>query len=115
MSMLSFRLFADEHTIGALNLYSPERAVFDGESIAVGAILAAHAAVALTGSQADQNFDAGLASRDLIGQAKGILMNSKHLSADEAFDAIRSASSRLNRKVADIADEIAHTGQLPAG
>lgn len=47
-----------------------------------------------------------LASRDLLGQAKGILMTESHITADEAFDMLRRASQRLNRKLVSIAQEI---------
>jgi putative methionine-R-sulfoxide reductase with GAF domain len=46
-SMLSFRLFVEHDTLGALNLYSRSTTAFDADSHAVGAVLAAHAAVAL--------------------------------------------------------------------
>ena len=46
--MLSFRLFVEEDTLGALNLYSRRVDAFDESARAVGAILAAHAAIALT-------------------------------------------------------------------
>jgi serine phosphatase RsbU (regulator of sigma subunit) len=46
LSMLSFRLFLDSHTLGSLNLYSRRPDAFTEESQAVGAVFAAHAAVA---------------------------------------------------------------------
>ena len=50
---------------------------------------------------------AALESRDVIGQAKGILMARQGLSADEAFDVLRRASQRTNRKLRDVAAEVA--------
>jgi AmiR/NasT family two-component response regulator len=55
----------------------------------------------------------GLSTRDVIGQAKGILMERQRLSAGEAFDLLRRASQRLNRKLADVAQRLAETGELP--
>ena len=46
-SMLSFRLFVEEDTLGSLNLYSKEIAAFGAEASAAGAVFAAHAAVAV--------------------------------------------------------------------
>lgn len=46
-SMVSFRLFVQAHTLGALNLYSTRRAAFDDHAVAVGAVLAGHAALAV--------------------------------------------------------------------
>ncbi|MEA2505877.1 MAG: hypothetical protein QOH48_495 [Actinomycetota bacterium] len=45
-------------------------------------------------------------NRDLIGQAKGILMEREGCSADEAFRMLVEASQRANIKVVNIADEI---------
>jgi AmiR/NasT family two-component response regulator len=53
------------------------------------------------------NFDAALASRDLIGQAKGVIMNTMHCDAEEAFALLRDQSQAQNRKVLEIAAEIA--------
>ena len=45
--------------------------------------------------------------RDVIGQAKGILMAREHCTADEAFDILRMASQRENRKLHEIAAQLA--------
>jgi AmiR/NasT family two-component response regulator len=54
-----------------------------------------------------------MTTRDVIGQAKGILMERQHQPAGAAFDVLREASQRLNRKVSDIAEHLAATGELP--
>ena len=54
-----------------------------------------------------------LLSRDVIGQAKGILMERLHMTPDQAFEELRAVSQRYNRKVRDIAAEIAQTGEWP--
>ena len=54
-----------------------------------------------------------LLSRDVIGQAKGILMERLHLTSDQAFEELRSASQHQNRKLRDIAAFLADTGQWP--
>src|SRR4051812_45219949 len=54
-----------------------------------------------------------LLSRDVIGQAKGILMERLHLTADQAFELLRAASQKHNRKVRDIATELAESGEGP--
>lgn len=113
VSMLSFRLFVEEDTLGALNLYSKRAAAFDDDDVAVGAVFAAHAALAWSTARHDEHMEHAIASRDLIGQAKGILMSSEHLTADDAFDALRRASQHLNRKLVDVARDVADTGKLP--
>ena len=106
-SMLSFRLFVDEDTLGALNLYSKQPAAFEEEDRVVGSVFAAHAAVALSSAQRDQQMQDALRSRDTIGQAKGILMARQGVTADEAFDMLRRGSQRLNIKLAELAKRVA--------
>lgn len=45
-------------------------------------------------------------SRDVIGQAKGILMAGRGIHEDEAFDILRKASQRLNIKLRDVAQQV---------
>ncbi len=106
-SMLSFRLFADPDTMGALNLYSKQRHAFDEEAVAVGSVFATHAAVALAAAQHDEEMQKALQSRDVIGQAKGILMAQQDVSAAEAFDILRRASQRMNIKLRELAERVA--------
>lgn len=106
-SMLAFRLFAEEDTMGALNLYAGAPDAFDDEAERVGAILAAHAAVAMVGSRKATQKDEAIRSRDVIGQAKGILMARQGISDDEAFDLLRRASQRMNLKLREVAARIA--------
>ena len=54
-------------------------------------------------------------SRDVIGQAKGILMERQKITADEAFEALRVASQHSNTKVVDLARQLAETGEWPDG
>ncbi len=60
-----------------------------------------------------EGLEEALLSRDVIGQAKGVLMERLHLTPDQAFEELRSASQKLNRKVRDIAAELADTGEWP--
>ncbi len=114
-SMVTFRLFHDEDTMGALNLYSREPRAFDEESEAVGSIFASHAAVALKAAISEAGDKEALASRDVIGQAKGVIMERHGVSAQAAFNVLRAMSQRKNRRIRDIAQEIVRTAQLPAG
>ena len=107
-SMMGFRLFSQEGTMGALDLYSTRANVFDEEVEAIGLVLAAHASVALFTAQQREQLEEALKTRDVIGQAKGILMARSNLSEDEAFDVLNRASQRMHVKVREIADRIAH-------
>jgi AmiR/NasT family two-component response regulator len=55
-----------------------------------------------------------LASRDVIGQAKGILMERFKITADEAFGLLVQASQHRNVRVAELAFELAETGDWRA-
>jgi len=101
--MLSFRLFVIAESFGALNLYGAAPGAFTDDSITTGEILAQHAAVALAGTTAEQHFAAALASRDVIGQAKGILMHRDNLTGLQAFAALARASQETNVKLVDVA------------
>ena len=54
-----------------------------------------------------------LASRDVIGQAKGILMERLHMTSDLAFEELRTASQLHNRKLRELAALVAETGMWP--
>ena len=112
-SMLSFRLFVEGDTLGALNLYSKAPDAFDERSRTVGFVFAAHAALALSTALHNEQMGEALLSRDLIGQAKGILMAREGVTADQAFDMLRRASQRLNVKLRDVAGEVVQSSGAP--
>ncbi len=114
-SMLSFQLYVHEDNLGALNLYSAQKDAFDDESEHVGQLFAAHAAVAMSGAQQVEHLTKAMAARDVIGQAKGILMERYKLTADQAFAVLAQASQHTNIKLLDVARSLAHTGAAPRG
>lgn len=59
-----------------------------------------------------ENLEIALLTSRRIGMAIGILMHSRMVTEEEAFDLLRQASVRTSRKVRDIADEVVHTGAL---
>ena len=113
-SMLCFQLFVTGDQLGAMNLYSRRSQAFGSESEEIGQTFAGHAAVALAGAEHEAQLRAGMSSRDLIGQAKGILMERFRLTADQAFGVLSRVSQEMNRKLVDVAAELTETGALPA-
>jgi GAF domain-containing protein len=101
--LLSFRLFIKDGALGALNLYGPRPNTFDDESVAVGEILSQHAAVALADASMEEQLRAAIETRDVIGQAKGILMHRDHLTGLQAFATLTRASQETNIKLVDVA------------
>ncbi|MEO8695887.1 MAG: ANTAR domain-containing protein [Acidimicrobiales bacterium] len=53
-----------------------------------------------------EQLETALESRDLIGQAKGLIMATLHCSADEAFALLVQQSQHENRKIHDLALEL---------
>jgi AmiR/NasT family two-component response regulator len=111
-SMLCVPLWIDERSLGALSLYASQVAAFTDLHERVTTLLATFAALALAEAQrADQLHDA-LESRDVIGQAKGILMERHSITADAAFGVLSRVSQAENVKLAEIARQLVQTGKL---
>jgi GAF domain-containing protein len=112
-SVWSLPLNLRDRTTGALNLYSTTRRSWDDPAAGAARGLARQAAVVLANATTlmtvqlrNQQLQQAVESRDLIGQAKGILMARQSISADEAFDILRRASQRANWKLRDIAADL---------
>lgn len=110
-SILSIRLFVEEDTMGSLNLYATEHDAFDDTDIAFATVFAAHAAVAMAATRREENLERKAETRDLIGQAKGILMARGGIDDAEAFDLLRRASQRQNVKLVAVAEQVVHPAQ----
>ena len=74
----------------------------------------ANAAALMSAELVNHHLQEALASRDVIGQAKGILMASEGIDAEEAFAVLRRASQRSHRKLHDVAAEVVAARQRPA-
>jgi hypothetical protein len=115
-SAASYQLFLhrnDGDRFGALALYGSGPAAFDADAIDLGEVFAAHCATVLAAAISQEGARVALESRDIIGQAKGILMARHQLSAAEAFDLLRVRSQSRNLKLRDLATLVADTGALP--
>ncbi|AOT05665.1 GAF and ANTAR domain-containing protein [Arthrobacter sp. U41] len=111
-SMLSLQLFVEGDRMGALNLFGARPDAFDLESEQIGLLVAAHAAVAFADSQKISQLKEALMSRQLIGQAEGILMERYKLSAQQAFLVLTRASSSSNRKLREVAEDLTISGEI---
>jgi GAF domain-containing protein len=111
-SMLSVQLFVEEGGMGALNLYSEHAGAFDDDDENMAMLLGAHASVAMSAARQRQNFDVALDSRDLIGQAKGILMERFKVDSQRAFDMLVYVSQHEHVKLRDLAQTITETGEF---
>jgi len=119
-SSLSVPLPFQGVTIGALNNYAAAPGAFGQADIAVGQEVAAWVALAVGNADmiartADDlaGMRAAMASRAVIEQAKGILMERRKVTEDQAFTALSHASQNTNIRLRDVADELVRTGALP--
>jgi GAF domain-containing protein len=102
-SLLAFQLFVGSRNLGALNLYGDRAGAFSEESFVIGQLFAQHASVALMGATTESQLKSAVASRDLIGQAKGLLMHRNNLDAQQAFQLMLQASQDTNMRLVDVA------------
>lgn len=114
-SSLSFRLYTDREAAGALNLYSETPGAFTAGAEEIGLVHATHAAVTLYAERRNSEFDSALASRDVIGQAKGMIMERYDLDAVQAFDLLKRLSQDANKRIADVARKLVLREHPPAG
>ena len=109
-SMLCLQLFVHRDTLGALDLLAHATSAFTDESEHVGLLLASHAAIAAADAHHFENVSSALVNRDIIGQAKGILMERFKITSDQAFAVLARVSQDTNRKVSAVAEDLARTG-----
>lgn len=123
-AVVSYRLtalgpIAEDSVARSLNAYAGTPQAFGDEAQEIGLILAAHGTVAMRAvrereafEQFGQRLQKALLSRDVIGQAKGILMERLRITPEDAFDALRRSSQQLNVKLREIAQKLAETGEF---
>lgn len=113
LSTLSLPMSVNVAPIGALNLYARVEQAFRQHDIELGQRFALQAGFVLVNAQAywdsrtlSENLEAALASRAVIEQAKGVIMNAQRTSADEAFQILVAQSQHENMKLRDVAQRI---------
>jgi len=105
-SILSLGLLKEGGTAAALNFYAESPKAFDDASADLGSVFATHAGLVWDLVRRDQQFRAALDSRDIIGQAKGKLMERFNIDADEAFNTLKVVSQHSNTPIARVAKRI---------
>src|SRR5689334_13843584 len=105
-SALSLKLYTSTRNAGALNIFAFQPSVFTSESEAIGTVLAAHAAAAILASRRGESLESALVTRDVIGQAKGIIMERFKIDAVAAFELLKKLSQTSNLRLADVAQQV---------
>jgi GAF domain-containing protein len=113
-SIMAFQLFIADETMGALNVYAEQPHAFDQASKDIGRIFAAHSSVAWNSVRRDEQFKRALASRDTIGQAKGMIMERYGVDAVQAFEVLRKLSQDSNVPLVQVATELVVKAQSPS-
>ena len=100
---------AEGRVLGALDLYARVPDASDAEAVSVGEVIAAHCGLAAQVAAAffhhrdlGEQLRAAMTSREVIDQARGILVGARRCTAEEAL-AILVEISRTNRKLRDVA------------
>jgi hypothetical protein len=125
-SLMSCRL-SSEVTLGSLNLYARLPDAYGTVDRTTAIIFASHAGIALGAAEilADatlsldteirraENLEIALTTREVIGQAEGILIERERLTPEQAFDVLRKASQNMNLRLRDLAQYVVDTGEVP--
>jgi len=117
--LMASPLFTRRRTLGTLNVYMDTAG--PAEEPLVGLVRGfAQQASALLGRAFDlescEPLDEALGSRDIVGQAMGILMAQSPCSAEDALQTLTLASRRANRQLTEVADQIVEaTSRRPTG
>ncbi|MGK5552866.1 ANTAR domain-containing protein [Actinomadura kijaniata] len=125
-SMMAVLLPADGHAprndprrvpglpnLGSLNLYARRPGELTAGSARTAELLACHASVALAAARANQTLQTAIVSRQLIGEAVGILMERHKLTSRQAFALLARTSQDRNVKLRLLAEHLIATGELP--
>jgi transcriptional regulator with GAF, ATPase, and Fis domain len=102
-SGMSFRLFAGRQVTGSLSLFSKVPDAFDDDAVVMGELFATHAGIALRSASNDSDFNEALRNRDVIGQAKGLLIERFKITENQAFAMLVDFSQREHVKLRDVA------------
>ena len=118
-SIVSVPLTVGGTSIGAIKVYSAQPDAYSEHDEHLLSLFARQAAILLVNTQTladarqlSANLTVALTNRDVIGQAKGILMERHRLTAEEAFRLLARVSQHTNTKLIDVARYLTATGEL---
>ncbi|WP_328561421.1 ANTAR domain-containing protein [Streptomyces coelicoflavus] len=114
-SALSLRLRADRRRLTVLTAYARKPQAFDEDAARIGRLFTAHVSLALDSATVREQLTEAMRTRDLIGQATGILMERLDIDAAGAFESLVKASQRENVKLRDLARRIVDANSAGGG
>ncbi|TCK26704.1 GAF and ANTAR domain-containing protein [Pseudonocardia endophytica] len=102
-SLLTFAVAPDGAIPSAVTYYSRSPAGFDELSRSVATAFAGQIATALYGAERIADSDRTAALRDVLGEAKGILMERHRTDGEQAFEILLRAARTSNLMLVDVA------------
>src|SRR6185437_837820 len=98
----------------ALNLHAYEPEAFDADAVERAAMFAAYCSLAYSQARLAENVVTALTSRQVIGEATGILMERHQITSAEALERLSRSAQRLNTQLWRVAEHVVATGADPA-
>ena len=114
-SLLAHVLPVDEDAVGALNVYASRPEAFTAEQETLIALFGATATATLRAERRQdhiENLECALRTSRRIGMALGIIMATRQVTKERAWDLLVQESQHRNVKVAELADRMVETGSF---
>jgi GAF domain-containing protein len=112
-SALSLPLITLDEVIGAVTVYAHRKHAFDDRAERSGRLFATPAAIAAQNAQPlahthrlAANLQQALSGHRIVDQAIGIMISRSGVTAEEAFDRLRTLSQHDNVKLVEVADKV---------
>ena len=106
ISQMGIEIFRESGRVGGLNLYSTQPSAFDNYTRQAATLLAIHTSVVMGKVIAVDNLHHALRTRQMIGQAVGIVMYRYAVDEQAAFAYLNRISQHSNIKLHDVAARI---------
>lgn len=112
-SMIACSMPAKDGGTAALSLVSSVTAAFDDTAVEMASVYAAYSSTALNQASLIASLRTAMVSRQMIGEATGILMERHRIDSRSAFRLLVEQSQHLNVKLRVVAEYVTRTGQEP--
>src|SRR3712207_5560630 len=105
-AQLGVQLYTSEETLGGLNFYSTTTSTIHPDAPGSAELFATHAALALDHARHTDQASEAMPTRQLIGQAVGILMERFEITEDRAMLLLVRVATTGQLKLRDVAREV---------
>ncbi|MCW2817439.1 MAG: hypothetical protein JWR42_226 [Marmoricola sp.] len=102
-AQMAVRLYRRTSTAATMTFASTSSLAFSPDTCAVAEVYAGHVGAVVSRAQSEDAWTTAVDSRQVIGQATGILMERHAIDADEAFSRLVKMSTTSNTKLREIA------------